>query len=706
MKKNRHCSKQMKLLKRSKSSIKKIAAILTVITLTLSLCPQLVNAESANTLSEENDNLEVTYTKPGLYSPDGSTPYIPHSPNPVTGRTLNVQSFGAIPNSGIDNKAAIQAAINAAKPGDEVFIPDGVYHLKADSSAVTMLTLKSGVNLRGESKEGTVLLAYFERTSIRNSVMRVLGKEDIVISNMTIKGDVPDPSYVLDHNSNTVKTNEPTYLIHIEDSKAVPSKFIDIEDLVLEKCKEMAIRVSKSHDVSIRRITVRNLTDVGGGGTGYGVSIQGAGHKNDRLGYENDTYYNIVEDSNFEGPYIRHGVLLQYYAHNNLVKDNSFYQTVLDAIDLHGEDEYLNDIDSNYIENVLKNGAIGVGNSGATHRNAGPYNYLHDNVFTNCRDGIRVYLGTEDTLIENNRIINTTQPDNAVGIWVQNAPGTIVRGNVIEGNKAKGFWGIKLEYDNGDPVNGGEGIPENILIENNQVSDNANGVWIKDGNFITLRDNEIQNNIGIDLIDNSTNYSEFNTLLPTDDTYVEYSSTYPDRNANGFGSGATSNHKQLKVKNTSSIKRVTLMRFDLSDYDLNSRTVLLDLATKFGTIDPDKNSPGNMDVTVYGLPIIDWSEGNAAKSLSWNDAIEKGFFTDKIATGDNLRISNEATSLGVLEITSEIKDYILDITEYAQEESIFTLVFIAEYGNGANLNILSKENTKEEDRSRILIVKE
>jgi Endopolygalacturonase len=61
--------------------------------------------------------------KPGLYRENGA-PHTPHTPNRVTGRTINVLDYGADPrNNSTDDRPAIQAAIQAAKPGDEVYLP-------------------------------------------------------------------------------------------------------------------------------------------------------------------------------------------------------------------------------------------------------------------------------------------------------------------------------------------------------------------------------------------------------------------------------------------------------------------------------------------------------------------------------------------------------------------------------------------------------
>lgn len=113
-------------------------------------------------------------------------------------------------------------------------------------------------------------------------------------------------------------------------------------------------------------------------------------------GYRNDTRYNVVRNSVFQGPYIRHGALIQYYAHNNVIYNNTFENTVLDSIDLHGEDEFLNEIYKNTITGVLTGAGIGVGNTGGTaptnHDASGAYNYIHDNKISNSREGIKVHM--------------------------------------------------------------------------------------------------------------------------------------------------------------------------------------------------------------------------------------------------------------------------------------------------------------------------
>ena len=53
---------------------------------------------------------------------------------------------------------------------------------------------------------------------------------------------------------------------------------------------------------------------------------------------------------------MRQGVLLQYSAHHNLVESNTVVRTTYDAFDLHGEDEYGNELRSNVAEHCGEGG--------------------------------------------------------------------------------------------------------------------------------------------------------------------------------------------------------------------------------------------------------------------------------------------------------------------------------------------------------------
>jgi parallel beta-helix repeat protein len=437
----------------------------------------------------------VPFTLPGMRNADGSDHSV-HTPNAVTGRTLKVTDYGADPlDNGTDDRAAIQAAIDAAHTGDEVYFPNGVYNLLSSPDGLSNLTLKSGVNLRGESQDGAVLKTSLHL--VKNSTLfKAVRQHDFVISNLTLTS-AWNGSYTTDHKINNPEGGGPDSLIVIANYGDEPSYNVTIDQVTVEKFRRMAIRIDNSHDVAVRGSTFRNATDVGPGGSGYGVSIQGIA-KTDRLGYANDTRWNLVEDSSFEGPYLRHGALIQFVAHNNVIRNNVFNQTKLDAIDLHGELEYLNEIYGNLVTNILTGGAVGLGNTGGTapsnHSKSGPGNLIRDNVIRNSREGVVVTMGTPDTVIENNVLENTVDIPGASGIKVLNGPGTVIRRNIIRSNTAPDYWAILLQHDNGDTNAGyiGEGDPENVRIQGNTLTRNSNGIGLHAGTGIVLRGNTVE----------------------------------------------------------------------------------------------------------------------------------------------------------------------------------------------------------------------
>lgn len=469
----------------------------------------------------------VPFTIPGLTNPDG-TVHALHTPNPVTGATIDVTSYGVDPaDNANDDRVAIQNAINAASPGDEVYLPNGVYNLITSPDGFVNLKLKSGVNLRGESEAGTILKSSID--DIKNSsVVKSSSQHDILVSNLTITSTW-NRNFSLEHATNNPDAGGPDSSIAVANYGENPSFNVTIDHVTVERFRRMAIRIENSHDVVVRHSTFRNATDLGGGGAGYGTSIQGM-PKVDRLGFDNDTYWNVVEDSTFEGPYLRHGSLIQNVAHNNVLRNNHYMNTKLDSIDLHGELEYLNEVYGNTIENILTGGGVGLGNTGGTapsnHSKSGPNNHIHDNVISNSREGIVVTMGTPDTLIENNIIENTTTVNNAVGINIQNGPGTRIVNNTIRNNTATGYWGILLEHDNGDQNANfiGAGDPQNVQIIGNKITGNTNGIQLQAGVNILVSKNLS--------INNGTNYDKAAGVTATE----VWPST--DKNLSGLGMNA------------------------------------------------------------------------------------------------------------------------------------------------------------------------
>lgn len=449
----------------------------------------------ADTLPQPDPDAEP-WTEPGLVDPDGK-PFRLQPPAPVTGATLSVLDFGAdpAPDSG-DDAAAIRSALGAAEPGDEVYLPSGVYDLASTVPVdpTTNLPLKSGVHVRGDGAGETVLRSELTEETGSGKVLRGYAVSDVVISDLTVTSTF-DGQFT-DDPDNSDAGGGPTYGIVIANLGVEPSQRVTVDDVTIERFQRAGMRIEKSQQVVVRGATIRNATSVAGGGNGYGVMIQGTpGH--DRYAFDDDSRYNVVEDSVFTGPYIRHSIVLQYYTHNNLVAGNQITGGVYDAIDLHGEDEYLNEVRGNVVKNNNSAG-IALGNTGGTatqHDASGPGNWIHGNVLQGNREGVLVHLGSPDTVIEGNVIVGGMEAPSRSGVEVRNAPGTVVRNNSIAGNRAREFWGVVLADDPGDDGHAA-GIPEDVLIAGNVVSANANGVRIDAGKEIVLSQNVVAGNVG------------------------------------------------------------------------------------------------------------------------------------------------------------------------------------------------------------------
>ncbi|GAB4086249.1 hypothetical protein GCM10028784_28790 [Myceligenerans cantabricum] len=433
------------------------------------------------------------WTEPGLVESDG-TQYRPAEPGAVTGRTVDARDHGADPaaDSG-DDAAAIRAALDAAQPGDEVYLPAGTYDLLTTEPAdpTTNVALRSGIDLRGDGVR-TILRSALTPQTQSGKVLRGYGIQDVQVSDLTVSSayDGPLPT---DHQDATAGGG-PAYGVVVANLGSRASLQVRLEDIVVERFQKMGVRIEKSRDVTVRDSTFRDATSVAGGGNGYGIAIQGTAGK-DRYAYTDDSRHNTVLGNLFEGTHLRHAVLLQYWTHNNLIADNAIDGGVLDAIDLHGEDEYLNEIRHNTIKDVQA-AAIALGNTGGTatqHDAAGHGNWVHGNVLKNNREGILLMLGTPGTLVEHNTVTKGRGGHVRSGIEIRNAPGTVVRHNIVLANHAETFWGIHLAVDPGD--NGhAAGIPTDVLVTRNLVVANTAGIRVDAGEGLRLVENVIHGN--------------------------------------------------------------------------------------------------------------------------------------------------------------------------------------------------------------------
>ena len=89
----------------------------------------------------------------GFAKAEEKVKYYAKNPYTYDGKVHNVTDYGADPkNSGNDDTAAIQAAVDAAKDGDIIYFPTGIYQINST------IYLDKAIKLEGVSKERTIFV--------------------------------------------------------------------------------------------------------------------------------------------------------------------------------------------------------------------------------------------------------------------------------------------------------------------------------------------------------------------------------------------------------------------------------------------------------------------------------------------------------------------------------------------------------------------
>lgn len=118
-----------------------------------------------------------------------TSPSIGRTTQTLTAASSDVTAFGAIPDDGLDDRAAIQAAIDSG--ASEVYFPTGTYVVSRRPGRFAALTLdapQSGITLRGESRDGVVLQSA-PGTEDSIQLIYALGAHDVRIQSLTLDGN-------------------------------------------------------------------------------------------------------------------------------------------------------------------------------------------------------------------------------------------------------------------------------------------------------------------------------------------------------------------------------------------------------------------------------------------------------------------------------------------------------------------------------------
>ncbi|MDG2170204.1 MAG: right-handed parallel beta-helix repeat-containing protein, partial [Opitutales bacterium] len=417
-----------------------------------------VNRFSSNQSEAVRVPLEIGTSTPSFTRLQSSRFDVPHSvigllgdfelPVNENGSIFDLTTFGATPNDDTDDDAgALQFALSQLNPGDTLTIPSGIFHIK------TSINLPSGITLRGQGKD----ITQFTTLGISTAFKIDEGKTDITLSDFGIGGS----------------DSALAYGVFIGETNGTNAERIWIDSLEIQTFSRRGIQVRNANHVKIDRCAIHHATNLGGGGFGYAIALNDSNNHN-----------NWVTQCEI-GPVIRHGVLIQFSAHNNLVELNTCIGTTEDAYDLHGEDEYANELRFNLAywredSNIEGTPAgFGIGNTGATHDNSGPNNWVHHNEVYGYEIGLEIIQRSHVQYVDGNNFHN-----NATGIKIHDSGGNRIhiRGNAIADNvtgiSATRSANIQIEYNKINRNELGISLTPDIddySIRFNDLSGNATG---------------------------------------------------------------------------------------------------------------------------------------------------------------------------------------------------------------------------------------
>ncbi|GAB5520604.1 MAG: hypothetical protein RhofKO_28550 [Rhodothermales bacterium] len=317
-------------------------------------------------------------------------PSVDDSPATVAG--ISILDFGATPGDASDDDAlAINAALQAALPGDTVHVPVGEYHVRSE------IDLRAGIRLEGAQQAGSRLID-------------VAGGDRKMISGFEDHGST------LAHLTLTSTADSAIfYPIFVQHTMG-----LTIADVTIDRFQRYAVYAHGVSESTLERLTVTGATNLEAG-EGYGVHLTEGSHTV------------LVADSRFTAP-LRHAILIQHEAHHNVVRGNVIDGTFKDGIDLHGSGEYENLIFENTVTNAQSAG-IGVGEEGAS---SGLRNRIEDNLLEGNKWGIIIHGPSDGTLVYGNRILNSVDH----GLYLKNGKGTRINGLTVNGTQR--FWGLFL----------------------------------------------------------------------------------------------------------------------------------------------------------------------------------------------------------------------------------------------------------------------
>lgn len=314
----------------------------------------------------------------------------------VNAATINITSYGATPNDSTDDLAAINNAINAAKAGDTVNIPNGTFNISAS------IIPKSGVKIMGESKDGSIVKFIGTQDA---HMIDIGGKSIIEISNFTITANNNSKALngILVQNSNNIDIHDlvikdfvnyngfgPHGIYFTGDSNdqygVTNSKISDctIVNIGVSSTWGVGIRISRGS--SVNQITGNYISNTGRGGilcnnnantlTIKNNRVEGSGKTAQGLGIElwGGCNNSIVEDNTIDH-WLSLDSVSNVAVRRNIISDKSGTYKF-------GGLEYVDSLNCVVTDNLVDDGQnIGITISGPQAKN---YAYFAYNTIKKC----------------------------------------------------------------------------------------------------------------------------------------------------------------------------------------------------------------------------------------------------------------------------------------------------------------------------------
>jgi len=202
--------------------------------------------------------------------------------------------------------------------------------------------------------------------------------------------------------------------------------------------------------------------------------------------------FNVIENNNIISDCI-YGIELNKNSNNNIISNN-FFQNHQTAIMICGNSNFTNIIDNNILD-----GSDGI-------RTYGFFSNIINNTISNMWKGINLH-NSQHNIIENNEFFSC-------GIFLEESKFNTINNNNVNGEPLIYFQGEsnkKIDYETGEIIL----IDcENIIIENQDISETTNGITIRKSNNVHVTNSDISSNKnGIELSGSSNISISKNKLI-------------------------------------------------------------------------------------------------------------------------------------------------------------------------------------------------